>query len=451
VAKKATTVYSCTACGSQATKWLGRCPDCNAWNSYVVEETPETASRPASLGGGGSAPIPIDAVEADSSPRITTDLPNLDRVLGGGLVLGSVTLVGGEPGVGKSTLLLQTAQQLASFGPVLYVSGEESPRQIAMRARRLGTFDPNIHLFTETSVERIIAEIEKMKPVAAIIDSIQTVHTAANSSMPGSVGQVRDSAGTLMATAKRLSIPIFLIGHITKEGTIAGPKSLEHIVDTVLYFEGDKFHDYRVLRAYKNRFGPVNEVAIYQMHDSGLDEVPNPSAALISQRSSSAGSAILAAVEGTRPLLIEVQALVSTTHFPSPRRMTMGIDANRLSLLVAVLERKTGGTFAAHDIYVNLAGGLQIDEPALDLAVIAAVLSSQRNLAIPYDLALFGEVGLLGEIRSVSQADLRAREASALGFRKLIVPHSNAAELRADIEIIPVRRVEEFAEVLFRK
>jgi DNA repair protein RadA/Sms len=395
--------------------------------------------------------MPIGAIDADTAPRITTNLPSLDRVLGGGLVLGGVTLVGGEPGIGKSTLLLQAAQELAGYGPVLYVSGEESPRQIAMRARRLGTMSENIQLYTETSVERILAELEKMKPVAAIIDSIQTVYTAANNSTPGSVGQIRDSAGMLMVAAKKLSIPIFLIGHITKEGTIAGPKSLEHIVDTVLYFEGEKFQNYRVVRAYKNRFGPVNEVAIFEMHDDGLEEVPNPSAALISQRSSSAGSAILAALEGTRPILLEVQALVSPTHFPSPRRMAMGIDANRVSLLLAVLERKGGGTFVQHDIYVNIAGGLQIDEPAQDLGVIAAVLSSQRNTPIAHDVAIFGEVGLLGEVRSVSQPDLRAREAAALGFRRVIVPHSNAGEIRADIDVVPVRRIEDFAVILFGK
>lgn len=442
-------VYSCTECGSQSPKWLGRCPDCNAWNSFAQEEAPNAAPQPYALGGAG-APTPIDAIESDIAPRISTNLPNLDRVLGGGLVLGAVTLVGGEPGIGKSTLLLQAAEELARQGRVLYVSGEESPRQIAMRARRLGTTSANIHLYTETSVDRVIAEMEKMHPAAVIVDSIQTVYTSSNNSTPGSIGQVRDSAGALMTAAKRWSIPIFLIGHITKEGTIAGPKSLEHIVDTVLYFEGDKFQNYRVVRAYKNRFGPVNEVAIYQMHDDGLEEVPNPSAALISQRSNAAGSAILAAVEGTRPLLIEVQALVSPTHFPAPRRMAMGLDANRVSLLLAVLERKSGGSFVAHDIYVNLAGGLQIDEPALDLAVIAAVLSSQRNRSIAHDVVLFGEVGLLGEIRGVSQADLRAREAAALGFRRVIVPHSNAAEIRADVEVIPIRRVEEFAEVLFR-
>jgi DNA repair protein RadA/Sms len=448
VAKKAI-VFSCTECGAQASKWLGRCPDCNAWNSYAQEEAPQTSGGPATAMSGGSAPMPINAVDFDSAPRTSTQIAALDRVLGGGLVSGAVTLVGGEPGIGKSTLLLQVAEQLARGGPVLYVSGEESPRQIAMRARRLGTTSENIRLYTETSVERVLAEVEKMRPVAVIIDSIQTVHTSANQSMPGSVGQVRDSAGVLMSAAKRLSIPVFLIGHITKEGTIAGPKTLEHIVDTVLYFEGEKFQNYRVVRAYKNRFGPANEVAIFEMHEHGLDEVPNPSAALISQRSQSPGSAILAAVEGTRPLLIEVQALVSPTHFPSPRRMAMGIDSNRVSLLLAVLERKGAGTFVQHDIYVNVAGGLEIDEPALDLGVIAAVLSSQRNTVIAHDLALFGEVGLLGEIRSVSQPDLRAREAAALGFRRVIVPQSNANEIRADVEVVPVRRIEDVASVLF--
>src|SRR5438067_10397431 len=389
MAKRAA-VYACSECGNQTSKWLGRCPECNAWSSYVQEDAPSEERPRAGLSSAGAAPMPIDAIDADVAPRISTNLPNLDRVLGGGLILGAVTLVGGEPGVGKSTLLLQAAEELARGGRVLYVSGEESPRQIAMRARRLGTTNANIHLFTETSVERIVAEVEKMRPVAVIIDSIQTVYTSSNNSTPGSVGQVRDSAGALMTAAKRSSIPIFLIGHITKEGTIAGPKSLEHIVDTVLYFEGDKFQNYRVVRAYKNRFGPANEVAIYQMHDGGLEEVPNPSAALLAQRSSAAGSAVVVALEGTRPLLIEVQALVSATHFPSPRRMAMGLDANRVSLLLAVLEKKNGGNFLASDVYANLAGGLQIDEPAIDLGLVAALVSSQRNVPIANDVVVFG-------------------------------------------------------------
>ena len=448
MAKKAI-IYSCTECGAQASKWLGRCPDCNAWNSYAQEDVPPVAAHATAM-SASAAPIGINDVDDEIAARVSTRIESLDRVLGGGLVLGAVTLVGGEPGIGKSTLLLQVAQELARGGPVLYVSGEESPRQIALRARRLGTTSDNIRLYTETSVDRILAEVEKLRPVAVIVDSIQTVHTSANESMPGSVGQVRDSAGVLMSAAKRLSIPVFLIGHITKEGTIAGPKTLEHIVDTVLYFEGEKFQNYRVVRAYKNRFGPANEVAIFEMHDNGLAEVPNPSAALISQRSQSPGSAILAAVEGTRPLLIEVQALVSPTHFPSPRRTAIGVDATRVSLLLAVLERKGGATFAQHDVYVNLAGGLQIDEPAVDLGVIAALLSSHRNRPIAHDVALFGEVGLLGEIRSVSQPDLRAREAAALGFRRVVVPHSNASEIRADVDVVPVRRIEEVDAALFK-
>jgi DNA repair protein RadA/Sms len=447
VAKK-TTVFSCSECGAQSPKWIGHCPECSAWNTFILEEGSGAPAPPTSL-STGTSPVPIDAVEADLTPRVSTRMPGLDRVLGGGLVDGGVVLVGGEPGIGKSTLLLQAAQELAASAPVLYVSGEESPRQIALRGRRLGTINPNIRLFSETSVERIISESEKLRPAAVIIDSIQTVHTMHNPSMPGSVGQVRDAAGVLMAAAKRLSIPFFLIGHITKEGTIAGPKALEHIVDTVLYFEGDKFQNYRVVRAYKNRFGPVNEVAIYEMHDSGLEEVPNPSAALLSQRSGAAGSAVIAAMEGTRPLLIEVQALVSTTHFPSPRRTAMGVDANRVSLLLAVLERKGIGSFLSHDIYVNVAGGLEIDEPALDLGIIAALVSSQRNTPLPHDVVLFGEVGLLGEVRSVSQPDLRAREAAALGFRRVMVPQSNATGIHADVEVVPVKRVEEFAISLF--
>jgi DNA repair protein RadA/Sms len=444
VAKKATTIYACVECGNQATKWIGRCPECHAWNSYAEEQSPSSAAVKTS-----SAAIGIAEIDGDEAPRVSTRIPALDRVLGGGLVFGAVTLVGGEPGVGKSTLLLQAAQKLAECGPVLYVSGEESPRQIALRARRLGTTHPNIRLFAETSVERIIAEAEKTKPVAVIVDSIQTVHTSTTDSTPGSVGQVRDSAGILMTAAKRLSIPIFLIGHITKEGTIAGPKSLEHIVDTVLYFEGQKLQDFRIIRAHKNRFGPVNEVALFEMHDSGLIEVPNPSAALIAQRSGAPGSAVVAAIEGTRPILIELQALVSRTNFPSPRRMAVGIDANRVSLLLAVLEKKNGGgSYLSSDVYVNLAGGLQVDEPAIDLGIIAALVSSQKSVAIAHDTVVFGEVGLLGEIRSVSQADARAREAAALGFRRVVVPRANAADIHTDIEIHGVSRVEDFLNVL---
>lgn len=441
-------VFSCSQCGNQAPKWLGRCPECNAWNSYLQEAAAEPGASTTGF-HSAAAPVPIDSVSFDNAPRISTSLRDLDRVLGGGLVSGAVTLVGGEPGVGKSTLLLQVAEKLALHGLVLYVSGEESPRQIALRARRLNTLNSNIVLYPETSVEKIVAQIDKLRPAAVIIDSIQTVHTALSSSTPGSVGQVRDSAGLLMTTAKQLSIPIFLIGHITKDGSIAGPKSLEHIVDTVLYFEGDKFQNVRLLRAYKNRFGPANEVALYQMHDTGLEEVSNPSAALIAQRSTAPGSAIVAAVEGTRPILVEVQGLVSPTHFPSPRRMAMGIESNRLALLVAVLEKKNGANFVTQDIYLNIAGGLQLDEPAIDLGVIAALISSQQNRPIPAETVVFGEVGLLGEIRGVSQPELRAREAAALGFKRLICASADAREIRSDLKVIGVQRIEEFAERCF--
>jgi DNA repair protein RadA/Sms len=350
--------------------------------------------------------------------------------MGGGIVPGAVVLIAGEPGIGKSTLLLQTADRLAANGKVLYVSGEESPAQIAIRAGRLGTLNPNVLLYAETSVEKVIDQVVETKPVALIVDSIQTAHSGTNNGSAGSVGQVREAAGLFMATAKRLAIPVFLIGHITKDGTIAGPKTLEHIVDTVLYFEGDRLQNHRLIRAFKNRFGPVNEVAIYRMHDDGLEEVANPSAALIGQRSASPGSAIAVTLEGTRPLLVEVQALVSASHFATPRRIAMGVDSNRLSILLAVLEKRTGESFLSHDVYVNVAGGLELDEPAIDLGIVAALVSSKRNTAIDPSLAVFGEVGLLGEIRGVSQAELRVREARTLGFDRLIVPQPNLKDLR---------------------
>jgi DNA repair protein RadA/Sms len=439
-------VFACTDCGAQSPKLLGRCPECGAWNTFV-EEIPAAASAPARR-LSSSAPLPISAVEADDVPRIGTSMPQFDRVLGGGIVAGGVTLIAGEPGVGKSTLLLQIAHRLAPRGKVLYVSGEESPRQIALRARRLGTFHEGIELFSETSVDRIVQQIESSRPIAAIVDSIQTVHSDNGSGSAGSVSQVREAAGLLMSAAKRLAIPIFLIGHITKEGTIAGPKALEHIVDTVLYFEGDRLHNQRLIRAFKNRFGPVNEVAIYRMHDNGLEEVDNPSAALISQRSTNPGSAIAVTMEGTRALLVEVQALVSSSQFPTPRRVAMGIDANRLSILLAVLEKTTGETFLSHDVYLNIAGGIELEEPAIDLAIVASLVSSKRNVTIAPSIALFGEVGLLGEIRGVSQPELRAKEARALGFETVVLPSPNANDVR-NISAIGVQTVEQAIRAIF--
>jgi len=447
MAKKPAAVFACTDCGAQSPKWLGRCPECNAWNSFA-EESREENPRPTVALSSTSAPMPLDSIDLDATPRIATNLGQLDRVLGGGLVPGAVILVGGEPGIGKSTLLLQVAKKLASLGPILYVSGEESPRQIAMRAKRLDCVDSSIHLYSETSVEKIIRETEAMRPAALIVDSIQTIYTTTNASAPGSVGQVRDCAGILMTLAKRMSLPLFLIGHITKEGTIAGPKTLEHIVDTVLYFEGDKFQNGRLLRAYKNRFGPVNEIALLQMHDNGLEEIPNPSAALLAQRSEAPGSAIVAAVEGTRPILIEIQALVAQSHYSSPKRTAMGFDANRMAILLAVLEKRGGVQLSGSDVYINIAGGLSLDEPAVDVGAVAAIFSSYKNLRLPWDLTLFGELGLLGEIRGVSQPDLRAREAAAMGFRRIIVPQQNADEIYADIEVIPVRKLEDVLQRL---
>lgn len=446
---KKTTVFSCRACGAQSPKWLGRCPECNGWNTHEEETTAKADVSRVSRTGDAHPPVSIDSIRHDSLSRISTGILDFDRVLGGGLVPGGVVLVGGEPGVGKSTLLLQAAQGLAQRGPVLYVSGEESPIQVAMRGRRMAALHPQILLYAETSVEAIIEQLRVTAPAVVIIDSIQTLHTDNSASPCGSVAQVRDSAGMLLAEAKRSALPMILIGHITKDGTIAGPKVLEHIVDTVLYFEGDRLQNHRILRTFKNRFGPANEIGIFAMHDSGLEEVPNPSAMLLAQRSAAPGSAIAAAIEGTRPLLVEIQALVAPTHFPSPRRTAIGFDPNRVSLLQAVLEKRVGSSFATRDTWVNVAGGIELDEPAADLAVIAALLSSEENRPLRHSLALFGEVGLLGEVRAVSQPDTRAREAAAHGLTTLIVPETNAREITADVEVVPVKRVEDLPRLLF--
>lgn len=447
MAKRPVVVYSCIECDAQSPKWLGRCPDCGSWNSFEESRTPQ-AVGPAAAQGSGAAAISIPDVSIVDFPRETSGLVQLDRVLGGGIVPGGVTLIGGEPGIGKSTLLLQVAKAIAARGPVLYVSGEESAAQIAMRARRLDAAVEGIMLMAETSVERIVAEMESMRPAAVIIDSIQTMQSASSTSAPGSISQVRDSAGNLLAAAKRTAIPLFLIGHITKEGTIAGPKTLEHMVDTVIYFEGDRFQDARLIRAFKNRYGPVGEIALFSMHDVGLEEIPNPSQALLEHRTGAAGAAVVASVEGTRTLLVEIQALVVPSHFPSPRRMATGVDANRLHILLAVLERRTGYSFVNKDVYVNVVGGLDLDEPALDLGIVAAVLSSGTDRPLPWQLAVFGEVGLLGDVRSVSRADDRAREVAALGFTTLVLPKSCVAGVRADLDLRPIASLEQLSAAL---
>lgn len=447
MAKKPVVVYTCRECDAQSPKWLGRCPECGGWSTFEEGHAPGT-SHPSAVPSSGASPTPLTEIELLDLPRISSGLPQFDRVLGGGIVPGAVTLIGGEPGVGKSTLIIQVAQSLAREGTVLYVSGEESPSQIALRATRLGIADARILLLSETSAEAVVAEMERSRPVAAIVDSIQTMQSSTSTSAPGSVSQVRDSAMAILTAAKRLDVPVFLIGHITKEGTIAGPKTLEHMVDTVTYFEGDRFQDARILRAFKNRFGPVGEVAMFRMHDNGLEEIANPSHALLEHRSGAPGAAIVAAIEGTRTLMVEIQALVTKTHFPSPRRMAMGVDANRLHILLAVLERRTPFGFTDKDVYVNVTGGLELDEPALDLGIVAAIMSSAADRPLPWQLALFGEVGLLGEVRTVSRAEERAREAAALGFTSLIVPAGNAGSIRADLEARGLARVDQLTALL---
>ena len=449
------TVFACVACQFRTPKWLGRCPECGEWGTIGEAESEAPAGRDDRKRGAsdGATARKLTEIDAAESPRLLSGLADFDRVLGGGIVAGGAVLLGGEPGIGKSTLLLQVANALAEREgrPVLYVSGEESAQQVRLRAERLGKPSENLYLLVETSIERILSEGEKLRPAAVIVDSIQTTATDAAPSGPGSLSQVRESAARLTGWAKRSGTPLFLIGHVTKDGSIAGPKTLEHVVDTVLYFEGERFHRHRIVRAHKNRFGPVHEVGIFEMRDVGLVEVQNPSALLLSQRSAgAAGSAVLAALEGTRPLLVEVQALVTATHPGAARRVGIGVDPQRLSLLLAVLERRAGLPTAASDVYASVAGGLSIEEPAADLAIAAAILSSHRNVAIPEGTVVFGEVGLLGEIRAVGGAEERVREGISLGFARVIVPAANVPELaRLDTAVIePVSRLEELAERL---
>src|SRR6186713_2205037 len=433
-------VFACQTCGAQSPKWLGRCPDCGAWNSLVEEQTAAavtTRGAAPALGGGGSRLY--QDVEADASIRIGSGISEFDRVLGGGIVPGSLVLLGGEPGIGKSTLLLQAAALFATgVGPVLYCSGEESEHQVKMRGERLGVRGEGLFLLAETCIERLIEEVDRLKPSMLIVDSIQTVFSLKIASAPGSVGQVRQAATDLLFTAKGRNLPTILVGHVTKDGALAGPKVLEHVVDTVLYFEGDRHHAHRVVRAVKNRFGAISELGVFEMTGEGLRAVPNPSKLFLAERPSSApGSAVLSTIEGSRPILVEVQALVSSATFGNPRRMAIGIDQNRLSLLLAVLEKRAGLSLAGDDVYVNIAGGMTVDEPAADLSVVAAVASSVRNRGLAPSTAVFGEVGLSGEIRGIPQAALRVKEAAQMGFSRLILPSANvdpASSTRSDVE-----------------
>jgi DNA repair protein RadA/Sms len=454
---KPKTVFACQECGAQSSKWLGRCNDCGAWNSLVEERAVPEAVTAAASGkryalaatAGPQLYADIDVVQAD---RLTTGIGEFDRVLGGGVVPGSLVLLGGEPGIGKSTLLLQAAAHFArTFGPVLYSSGEESEHQIKARGERLGVERAPLYILAETCLERILEEIGRLKPSFVIVDSIQTVFSLKFQSAPGSIGQVRESATQLLFAAKGQNIPTFLVGHVTKDGNIAGPKALEHIVDTVLYFEGERHHAHRVVRAVKNRFGAVSELGVFEMTGAGLRAVPNPSALFLAERPANApGSVVLCCVEGSRPLLVEVQALVSSSSYGNARRMASGIDQNRLSLLLAVLEKRAALNLMGEDVFVNIAGGMTVDEPAADLAIIAAVASSVRNRPIKPGTAVFGEVGLAGEVRGTTQAALRVREAAQMGFTRCVLPPGSCSpvDLPGNIELVEARTVGEALDAL---
>jgi DNA repair protein RadA/Sms len=450
---KPKTFFQCQDCGYTSPKWLGKCPDCSAWNSFA-EEKKEPASRHTSLTShfGKVEPQPLSSVRPATSQRTSSGITELDRVLGGGIVAGSVILVGGDPGIGKSTLLLQALSCITqNSGKGLYVSGEESPEQIRIRAERLSVHSDDIILLPETSLEAIIQAASKLVPHVMVIDSIQTVYTEELVSAPGSVSQVRECAAKLMLFAKKSDIPVFLVGHVTKEGAIAGPRVLEHIVDTVLYFEGDRGHSYRILRTVKNRFGSTNEIGIFEMSDSGLLEVENPSELFLLERPLQvSGSAVVASIEGTRPLMVELQSLVSQTNFGMPRRTTIGVDFNKVNLLVAVLEKKIGLHLGGMDVFVNVVGGLKLVEPAVDLGIITAVVSSLKDIPVDPQLFVFGEVGLSGEIRAVAQAETRLKEASKIGFRHAVIPAGNREKVRDTfgLKITGVKNVEECIETV---
>ncbi|HEV8429505.1 MAG TPA: DNA repair protein RadA [Pyrinomonadaceae bacterium] len=452
---KKETVFVCQHCGHKVGKWFGKCPECGEWNS-LVEEKAQTSRRSGSRNGfqlRDVSAVAFTEIESQDDVRITSGVTEFDRVLGGGIVPGTLVLIGGDPGIGKSTLLLQVADKLSAAGAlVLYVSGEESERQIKLRGERLAIEAKNVYLLPETNLENVINEIERLKPGAIIVDSIQTVFSSAIESAPGSVSQVREVAHQFLLLAKNRGVPIFLIGHITKEGSIAGPKILEHIVDTVLYFEGERHHNHRIVRAVKNRFGAANEVGVFEMTGSGLMPVANPSQLFLQERPQNvAGSIVTACMEGTRPLLVEIQALVSGTKYGTGRRMTQGLDQNRVALLIAMLEKRAGLQLSGDDVFVNIAGGLDVDEPAADLGVVTAIVSSFKNMTVDPHTAVFGEIGLTGEVRGAMQASVRAREAQALGFKKIVLPASNVAGLERllGVRVVGVRSVDEALDELF--
>lgn len=440
-------IFFCNECGYESAKWLGQCPGCRQWNTLVEEPAVKKGTMLVKSNSRAAAPVVLSEISLETEDRMRTGIGELDRVLGGGLVKGSLILVGGDPGIGKSTLLLQVCKNISFDGKrVLYVSGEESLKQIKLRATRIGEFNDKLSLLCETDLEIIEETIRKVKPDVVVIDSIQTMYKSDITSAPGSVSQVRESTNVFMQLAKGLSISVFIVGHVTKEGVVAGPRVLEHMVDTVLYFEGDRHAAYRILRGVKNRFGSTNEIGVFEMHEKGLEEVKNPSEYMLSGRPENAsGSVITCSMEGTRPILLEIQALVCRTNFGMPRRTAAGTDYNRVNLLMAVLEKRAGMQLNDCDAYLNIAGGIKINEPALDLGIIMAVVSSYKNRAINSKTVVFGEVGLAGEIRSVNMAENRIAEVEKLGFERCIMPASSVEMIKnkSKIEIIGVTNIAE--------
>lgn len=447
MAKGKGSIFFCQECGYESAKWLGQCPACKEWNSFVEEPVVGKKTGNNKIGRGTEIePTCLAQISMEKEERIYTGIKELDRVLGGGIVAGSLVLVGGDPGIGKSTLLLQVCRNLAESKKVLYISGEESLKQIKLRADRLGTFTDNLLLLCETNLNNIRTAIERVKPDVAVIDSIQTMYNEEVSSAPGSVSQVRETTGILMQIAKGMGISIFIVGHVTKEGVVAGPRVLEHMVDTVLYFEGDRHAAYRILRGVKNRFGSTNEIGVFEMRESGLEEVENPSEYMLNGKPKGAsGSVVTCAMEGTRPILLEIQALVCRTNFGIPRRATAGTDYNRVNLLMAVLEKRLGFQLGDCDAYVNITGGMKMNEPPMDLGIVLALISSYKDKAIPDEAIIFGEVGLSGEVRGVNMAEQRIAEAEKLGFQICILPKGTKEGIRqkTKIELIGVENLKE--------
>ncbi|HBF4559651.1 DNA repair protein RadA [Clostridioides difficile] len=440
---KIKTKYVCQSCGYETAKWLGKCPECTKWNTFVEEiDQKSTKKEVFIIDKSSSKPVSINSIESKEEERFTTDINELDRVLGGGIVKGSLVLVGGDPGIGKSTLLIQVSSNVANLGKtVLYITGEESESQIKMRAKRLGINSENLYIFAENNLSIIESYLESVNPELIVLDSIQTVFSPEISSAPGTVSQIKEGTSKFMKISKKMGISTFIVGHVTKEGSLAGPKLLEHMVDTVLYFEGERYNTYRLVRAVKNRFGSTNELGVFEMRDLGLVELDNPSKILISEKPKDvAGSVIISTVEGTRPMLLELQALVSPTSFGIPKRTSTGVDYNRVGMLLAVLEKRVGLQIQNQDVYINIVGGIKINEPSIDLGIAISVASSFRNIPIDEDIAVTGEVGLTGEVRAVSFIEKRIAECKKLGFKKIVVPRSNYDVVKETkgIEIWPV-------------